>query len=158
MTGRTINLHSAPLGGYHTHNFRYKINTLGAARVGRFERLTAKEIKQINKEISRLRSKAIRLESEAFKITPALSDTPGAGGTSDKVGNAVSQITDIQREIQNLEILRNSALNRLSRDIFEENCLFMHYGLHYSWQKIASTIGRTDAVESIKKTCYRYHW
>ena len=62
--------------------------------------LTAKEIKQINKEISRLRAKAIRLESEAFKITPTLSDMPGANGVSDKVGNAVSQITDIQREIQ----------------------------------------------------------
>lgn len=120
--------------------------------------MTAKEIKDMNKEIARLRSKLVRLESEAFKITPALSDAPGSGGMSDKIGNAVSQITDIQREIQNLEILRNSALNRLSREKFEENCLFMHYSLHYSWQKIASTIGRTDAVESIKKACYRYRW
>jgi hypothetical protein len=120
--------------------------------------MTAKEIRRINKEITRLRSKVTRLESEAFKITPSLCDTPGSGDTSDKVGNAVTQIADIQREIQNLEILRNSALNRLSRDVFEENCLFMHYSLHYSWQKIASAVGRSDAVESIKKICYRYHW
>ena len=120
--------------------------------------MTAKEIKNINKEILRLRSKASRLESEVFRTSPTLSDLPGSSDVSDKVCNVVTQITDIQREIQNLETLRNSALNRLSRDVFEENCLFMHYGLHYSWQKIASTIGRTDAVESIKKTCYRYRW
>lgn len=126
--------------------------------MGRFDRLTAKKIKQINKEISRLRSKAIRLENEAFKITSALSDTPGAGGTSDKVGNAVSQITDIQREIQNLEILRNSALNRLSRDIFEENCLFMRLSLHYSWNKIAMQVGGNNTADGIRMMCERYSW
>ncbi|MEE1219558.1 MAG: hypothetical protein U0L20_06520 [Ruminococcus sp.] len=120
--------------------------------------MTAKEIKDINKEIIRLRSKVERLKGNAVKITPGLSDAPSSGGVSDKVGISVGEITDIQKEIQNLEILRNSALNRLSRDVFEENCLFMRLSLNYSWQKIASTVGRADAVESIKKICYRYHW
>ena len=120
--------------------------------------MTAKEIKQINKDISRLRAKVIRLESEALKITPALSDAPGASGTSDKIGNAVSQITDIQREIQNLEILRNSALNRLSRDKFEENCLFMRLSLHYSWSKIAMQVGGNNTADGIRKLCERYSW
>lgn len=120
--------------------------------------LTAKKIKHINKEISRLKAKVIRLESEATNTSPKLSDSPGGGNVSDKIGNAVTQITDIQREIQNLEILRNSALNRLSRDIFEENCLFMRLSLHYSWNKIAMQVGGNNTVDSIKKMCYRYHW
>ena len=99
-----------------------------------------------------------RIESEAHNISPNISGMPGSNQTSDKVGNAVAQVADIQREIQNLEILRNSALNRLSRDIFEENCLFMRLSLHYSWAKIAVKIGGGNTVDSIKKMCYRYHW
>ena len=120
--------------------------------------MTAKEIKHINKEISRLKAKVIRLESEATNTAPKLSDVPCGGGASDKIGNAVTQITDIQREIQNLEILRNSALNRLSRDIFEENCLFMRLSLHYSWNKIAMQVGGNNTADGIRKICERYSW
>lgn len=120
--------------------------------------MTAKRIKQINKEISRLKAKVVRLESEATNTAPKLSDSPGAGSVSDKIGNAVTQITDIQREIQNLEILRNSALNRLSRDIFEENCLFMRLSLHYSWNKIAMQVGGNNTADGIRKICERYSW
>lgn len=120
--------------------------------------MTAKKIKHINKEISRLKAKVIRLESEATNTAVKLSDTPGGGNVSDKIGNAVTQITDIQREIQNLEILRNSALNRLSRDIFEENCLFMRLSLHYSWTKIALKVGGNNTADGIRKVCERYSW
>lgn len=120
--------------------------------------MTAKEIKEINREISRLRAKMARISAEADNISPKLSDLPGRGGTSDKLGNAVAQIADIQREIQNLEILRNSALNRLSRDDFVENCLFMHLSLRYSWAKILTKIGGNNTIDSIKKMCYRHRW
>ena len=121
-------------------------------------RLTIKKIKEINKEISRLKTKTIRLESEATKVTQTLSDMPSAGNVSDKVGNIVTQIADIQREIQNLEILRNSELNRLSKDIFEENCLFMRLSLHYSWTKIALQAGGNNTADSIRVMCDRYTW
>lgn len=120
--------------------------------------MTAKEIKRINKEISRLRAKVVRLESEAVNTAPNLSDTPVAGGVTDKIGNAVVEIADIQREIQNLEILRNSALNRLSRDIFEENCLFMRLSLHYSWTKIAVQVGGNNTADGIRMMCERHSW
>lgn len=122
------------------------------------KKLTIKEIKKINKEISRLKTKAIRLESEATKVTQTLSDMPGAGNASDKVGNIATQVADIQREIQNLEILRNSALNRLSKDIFEENCLFMRLSLRYSWTKIALQVGGNNTADGIRKVCERYSW
>ena len=120
--------------------------------------MTAREIKHINKEISRLRAKVSRLESEAYNVTPKLSDAPGGGGVSDKIGNVVTQITDIQREIQELEIIRNSELNRLSKDKLEENCLFMRLSLHYSWTKIANKVGGNNTSDSIRMMCERYFW
>lgn len=120
--------------------------------------MTAKEIKNINREIARLKAKIVRIQAEADNISPKLSDLPSASQTSDKVGNAVVQITNIQRDIQNLEIRRNSALNSLSRDDFVENCLFMHLSLHYSWAKIAVDTGGINTPDNIRKMCNRYHW
>lgn len=118
--------------------------------------ITISEIKYINKEIQRLRAKLARLESEAYNVTPKLSDAPSGDGSSDKVGNVVSQITDIEIDIQSLELKRNMALNMLSCDKFEENCLYMRLKKNYSWAKIAGKVGMT--VESLKKMCYRYRW
>lgn len=113
--------------------------------------MTAKEIKDINREITRLKAKIARIAAEADNTSPKLSDLPSAGQTSDKVGNAVVQIADIQREIQNLEIRRNAALNSLSRDDFVENCLFMHLSLRYSWAKIAVDTGGINTPDNIRK-------
>lgn len=120
--------------------------------------MTAKEIKRMNKEISRLRSKIVRLKNDAMNTSPNVTGVPGSNQVSDKVGNAVTQVADIQREIQNLEILRNSALNKLSRDILEENCLFMRLNLHYSWTKIAVECGGGNTADSVRKMCERYKW
>lgn len=118
--------------------------------------ITIGEIKNINKEIQRLRAKLGRLESEAYSTSPKLSAAPAGGGSSDKVGSAVSQITDIKIDIQSLELKRNMALNMLSRDKFEENCIYMRLSLRYSWPKIAGIVGSN--VDSVKKMCYRYSW
>lgn len=120
--------------------------------------MTAKEIKDINREITRLKAKIARIAAEADNTSPKLSDLPSAGQTSDKVGNAVVQIADIQREIQNLEICRNAAINSLSRDDFVENCLFMHLSLRYSWTKIANDTGGINTPDNIRKMCNRHHW
>lgn len=120
--------------------------------------MTAKEIKEINREISRLRAKIIRISAEADNTSAKLSDLPSGGQTSDKVGNAVVQIADIQKEIQNLEIRRNSALNSLSRDDFVENCLFMHLSLKYSWKKIAKVAGGINTPDNIRIMCSRHRW
>ncbi len=118
--------------------------------------ITIGEIKFINKEIQRLNAKLVRLESEAYSVTPKLSDSPPNGGTSDKVGSVVSQITDIKIDIQALVLKRDMALNMLSREKFEENCIYMRLRLHYSWAKIATSVG--TSVDGLKKMCYRYSW
>ena len=121
--------------------------------------MTAKEIKDINREITRLKAKIARIAAEADNTAGTLGERiVPSGQTSDKVGNAVVQIADIQREIQNLEISRNSALNSLSRDDFVENCLFMHLSLRYSWAKIAVDTGGINTPDNIRKMCNRHHW
>lgn len=120
--------------------------------------MTIKEIKKINKEIARLQSKIARLQGEAVKITPSLSDEPRTGNVSDKIGNAVTQIADAQQRIQELRAERNAAYERLSRDVFEENCIVMRLFLHYSWTKIALLIGGDNTADSIRKMCERYSW
>lgn len=121
--------------------------------------MTAKEIKDINREITRLKAKIARIAAEADNTAVTLGERViSSGQTSDKVGNAVVQIADIQRDIQNLEIRRNSALNSLSRDIFEENCLFMHFCLKYSWAKIAVITGGINSPDNIRIRCSNYKW
>lgn len=121
--------------------------------------MTAKEIKDINREISRLRAKMARIQADADNTAVTLGERiVPSGQTSDRVGNAVVQIADIQRDIQNLEIRRNSALNSLSRDDFVENCLFMHLGLKYSWAKIAVDTGGINTPDNIRIMCNRHHW
>ena len=93
--------------------------------------ITINEIKYINKEIQRLNAKLVRLESEAFGTSPKLGGTPSGGGSSDKVGKVAAQITDIKIDIQALALKRDMALNMLSRDKFEENCIYMRLRLHY---------------------------
>lgn len=118
--------------------------------------MTIGEIKFINKEIQRLSSKLARLESEAYRISPNIGDTPPGGGSSDKVGNAVVQITDLKIDIQALVIKRDMAINLLSREKFEENCIYMRLKCHYTWQKIAALVGST--ADSVRMMCERYSW
>jgi hypothetical protein len=68
----------------------------------------------------------------------------------------VSQITDIKIDIQALVLKRDMAINMLSRDKFEENCIYMRLKLRYSWAKIAGAVGST--TDSIRMMCERYSW
>lgn len=81
---------------------------------------------------------------------------PQGSGSGDTIGKVVSQITDIKIDIQSLELKRSMALNLLSRDKYEENCIYMRIALHYSWARVAAAAGSN--VDSVKKMCYRYSW
>lgn len=120
--------------------------------------MTAKEIKCINKEISRLSAKLVRLENEATNTAVKMSDIPGSKGPQDKIGNLVVQIECIQNRINNLKNIRNSALSRLSRDNFVENCLYIRLVLNYSWAEIAIKVGGNNTADGIRMMCERYSW
>ena len=78
--------------------------------------MTAKEIKDINREITRLKAKIARIAAEADNTSPKLSDLPSASQTSDKVGNAV---------------VRNRCKRRL-RELVRGLARAADYGLQYS--------------------------
>lgn len=120
--------------------------------------MTVKELRRIKKRINFLYSKAAALDGERFKITQTLSFTSGSGGESDKIGALTAEISALHHEAHELEDVYENALSRLSRDIFEENCLYMHYVLEYSWTKIALKVGGNNSADSIKKMCYRHSW
>lgn len=121
--------------------------------------MTIKEIKNINREISRLRAKLVRISAEADSTSQKLSDLPSRGGqATDKVGDAAAQIADLKADIEQLEYCRQSALNRLTRDDFVENCIYMRLALNYSWGMILRQAGGSNTIDSLKKMCYRHKW
>ncbi len=84
---------------------------------------------------------------------------PPAEGAGDRLGSAVARITDIKIDIQALTLRRDMALNLLSRDRFEENCIYLFFKLGWSWRRIARKVdGRPDTSEAIRKACERYQW
>lgn len=121
--------------------------------------MTIREIKKFNREIAKLKRKLERLKSDAFNVTPSLSGMPGSDNVSDKLGAAVAEIADIEREIAELTVERDAHLQRLSVDVDEENCIYLFLVRGYTWRKIAQiTDGRPDTTNSIKKRCYKYDW
>lgn len=44
--------------------------------------------------------------------------------------------------------------DRLSKDIFEENCIYMRLRLHYSWTKIAMKVGGNNKLFCHLNRCF----
>lgn len=121
--------------------------------------MTIREIKVINRRIDNLCSKVVRLRSEVVNVTPALTGMPGGNGDSDAIGRNVAAITDAENLIKELIEYRSRELEKLSKDVFEENCIYLFLVERRSWRYIATKItGRPDTAESIKKRCYRHSW
>ena len=118
--------------------------------------MTYKDVKIIDKEIHRLQSRLGVLESDVYSVTPKLSDAPSGGGTSDKIGKAIAEIADINTEIQALQFRRDSAINKLNLQKYEDNCLYMRLKRNMSWAQIAAKVSSTP--DSIKMMCHRYIW
>ena len=118
--------------------------------------MTLREVKQIDKEIRRLSLRLSNLESIVCSTAPKFADTPSGGGTSDKIGKAVAEIADINTEIQALRFRRDTAVNKLDLQKYEDNCLYMRLKRGMSWAQIAAIVSSTP--DSIKKMCYRYIW
>ena len=122
-------------------------------------KMTLRELKSLQKRIERLRSKRARLRSEAQKVTPSLSGMPPSDNGSDKVGTAVAQIADISAEIDALTAEYQVHINRLSREQFVENCIFLRIVKRMSWCRIAFELtGRADTADSIRMKSFRHKW
>lgn len=121
--------------------------------------MTIREYKAIDKHIGQLKRKLVMLKSEAFNVSPTLSDMPGDSEVSDKIGKCISEITETERQINELELEKASAIKRLSKDVDEEVCIRLFLVKNYTWRMIANiTENRVDTVASIKKRCYKHNW
>ena len=121
--------------------------------------MTIREIKEMNRIIDRLRSKLGRLRSDVTNMSPSLSGMPGNQNVSDRIGRCVSEIADIEHTLNDLISKRDHEYRRLSKEIFEENCIYLFLVRRYSWRRIAQLMtGRIDTADSIRKRCYRYKW
>lgn len=121
--------------------------------------MTIREVKGINRQISKLERKLERLKAEAVNSSPSLSGMPGSDDVSDRIGKCVAEIADVEKEISRLSAERNDALNRLSLDVDEENCIYLFLVENYTWQKIAQiTNDRPDTADSIRMRCAKHHW
>lgn len=121
--------------------------------------MTISEIKSMNKRISQLSARLARLRAEAVNISPSVSDMPMNVTDQDKLGRCVAEISDTEREFSELRARRDIELDRLSKDIAEENCIWLFLVKRYTWRHIAQLIdGRPDTADSIRMRCYRYKW
>ncbi len=120
--------------------------------------MTIREIKDINRQISKLSLKLERLNSEMLDISPSLSDMPASGGVSDKIGKCVTEIADLEKNIADLKAKRDYELSRLSKDVDEENCIYLFLVRHYSWAKIAIQTGGINSPDNIRMKCTNYEW
>ena len=121
--------------------------------------MNLREMKKLNSRISHLLRRLECLNSDVFNVTPSLSEMPGSHNDTDKLGAVISEIANVEDQIEALTARRDAALSRLSRDVDEENCIYLFLVRRYTWRRIAQiTGGRMDTVESIKKRCYRYEW
>lgn len=120
--------------------------------------MTTSELRKIRRKIDTLSSEIIILEDERAKITQTLSFTLNSSGDHDKIGSLTAEILSLSKEIDALEDLYQNSLNRLSRNILEENCIYMHYNLNYSWVKIAMKVGGKNTANGLRMMCERYSW
>ena len=121
--------------------------------------MTIREMKKIDERLRNLRSKKAVLESKAVKITPSMSSEPKGSSANDKVGMLVAHIADIDDEIDILIKIKEMELSRLRRDVFEENCIYLHIVDGKSWRQVALIVDkRPDTEYAIKMRCHRYFW
>ena len=121
--------------------------------------MTIREIKYINKQIHTLLHRIERLRACACNISPKVSQAPGGAHTDDKIGKYVAEIEESEEKLRKLRAYRDKELSRLSLDVDEENCIWLHLARGYSWRKIAMTVDdRPDTADSIRMRCLRYKW
>lgn len=122
--------------------------------------MTIKELKAIKKRIKLLRLQLELPKSAADSTTANITATPHSKSTiSDKVGRNTANMADLQDELQQLTAEYNDAINRLSYDVDEENCIYLFLVRRYTWRRIAQIADdRFDTANAIKKRCERHEW
>lgn len=100
------------------------------------------------------KQKIQRIREVAEKTTPSLSGMPGGGGAGDKVGLAVTDITDEQRRLQQMEtdlcLLRIEATRRAycitasKSSKKQADCLCLYYVKNKKQREVCEELGLSE--------------
>ncbi len=127
--------------------------------------MTLKELSQLyylDKLIRRDEERLEQIRSRLTNITTNLDGMPKQTGVSDKVGNGVTELVELEKKIAQDRIRfekEKAELEQYLRRI-EDKQIRLIFLLRFvdlkSWSEIAEKIGGGNTEDSVKKTCYRY--
>lgn len=126
--------------------------------------MTIKELSQLyylNREIEQKQERLAELKSVAYKITPTITGMPHCAGVSDKVGQSVADIADLEALISLKMQECWHELNRLNRYIesIDDSLTRQIFSLRFinglRWEQVADSIGGISA-ECARQICSRY--
>ena len=105
------------------------------------------DILKITKEsIKKLKAKEFRLQAETD------------GASEIEYNKIIDELRETRQELARLNYYYTNAIKKLSRNVYVENCIYLHYEKGYSWKNIAMSIGGNNTGDGIRMMCKRYEW
>lgn len=127
-----------------------------------------RSVRRYNQRIDSKVEALRRLRSKAEKITTVYSDTPGVGGNTDKVGDILARIMDLEnelarefRELKSALIAAEMMINSLE-DPDQQAALDLYYIGGKTWKEVARELNwqerqiyriHGEALAVLNKTC-----
>lgn len=127
--------------------------------------MTLKELNQLyylERLIERDSDTVDRLESALLGGSSALTHMPHAPGVSDRVGDTVSKIIDLKKQLEIRIASYNLIKARIASfiDSIEDTHIKLIFLLRFvdgcTWNEVAYAISGNNTENSVKKICYRY--
>ena len=110
--------------------------------------MTKKELQDyrwLRKNIEQLENELLVLEARATNVSPVMSDMPSGSGVSDKIGNIIGDIVDLQniinRHLRELYIQRTAIEDAIRKLPKKEQCVIrFRYIDGKEWEQVAIDI------------------
>ena len=115
-----------------------------------------RELKSLNKSVLKKREQLEAAKSRAYRTAARLGSGAKENKPYDRVGNSAADIVDLTAELKQLETELMQALDSLSAEEYEANCIRLRIVAGYSWAKIAAIIG--TGKDALRRACERYKW
>ncbi len=127
--------------------------------------MTLKEISryyELRQKLTRYNEALLALRTAAENITSQLDGIPPSGKPTDKVahyGGLIAQLeADIEKNNEELREAKETALRYIQQidDMYLQTIFLLRFIECLSWDDIALSMGKEDATDGLKKSCYRY--
>lgn len=119
--------------------------------------MTYFDLKDLRRQIDTQKLKVQEVREEAYKTTPTVSETSGAGTTQDKLGATICRIDEEENKQKALELELEQAICQIP-DQYIRKAITCKLKYKWSWNKIAMAIGGNNKGNGIRMMCSRYEW